>query len=297
MRVNPNLYEVILNGLSQSTTRENQELEQLASGQAVNSLSDDPAAVATLVGQRTEATADAQYLKTISSLTGSLQVADSALSSVVESLTSAISLGVEGANGTLNDANRQAIAEQVQGIQQQLLGLANTSYAGNYLFAGTSTSTVPYVLDSTSSSGVTYQGNDNTNSVEISRGQTMSVNLPGSQMFSNADNNVFQSLQDLYDALENGGDVASATDEVRGALNYVNSQRTFYGNSLDRLSNIQTFLNSEQTQLSEAETNTLGADLAKTISDLAQSETTRQALLSAAGKIPYSNLFDYLPTS
>ena len=65
----------------------------------------------------------------------------------MEALTTAQSVGVEGANSTLNTSNRQALAQQIQGIQQDILGLANTSYNGEYLFSGTKTTTQPYVAD------------------------------------------------------------------------------------------------------------------------------------------------------
>ena len=77
----------------------------------------------------------------------------------------------------------------------------------------------------------------------------MPTSLPGSQLFSNATTNVFQSLQDLYNALNTNGDIATATTEVQNALNYVSTQQTFYGNSVDRLNTAQTFLTQEQTQL------------------------------------------------
>src|SRR5271169_6055044 len=214
IRVNPDLYSIVLNGLQVNTKQQDQALQQIGSGQKLNSLSDDPAAAATLVTLRMESGSDTQYSKNIASLTGSLNVADSALSSVVEALTTAQTLGVEGANGTINAQNRQALAQQVQGIQQQILGLANTSYNGQYLFSGTATTTQPYGADASSASGVTYHGNTNTNSVEISQGQAMPINLPGSQLFSNATTNVFQSLQDLYTALSTNGDVGSATTEI-----------------------------------------------------------------------------------
>jgi flagellar hook-associated protein 3 FlgL len=294
LRVNPNLYDTIRNGLAENARRQAQVLQQLSSGQKLNSPSDDPAAVASLISIRTQSDSITQYLSNISSLTGALQVADSALSSVVEELTSAESLGVEAANGTLTSANRQAIAQQVQGIQQEMIQLANTSYNGQYLFAGTATTTQPYVADPSSSSGVTYNGNNNINSVEISEGQAMPINLPGSQLFSNSTASVFQSLQDLYDALENDGDVASAAAEVQNALSYITAQRTFYGNSLSRLNTAQTFLNSEKLQLSTSEGDLVDVDLAKAITDLAQTETTQTALLSAGGVISQLNLFDYL---
>ena len=280
IRVNPDMYSVILNGLQTNAQQEDQALQQVSSGQKLNSLSDNPAAAASLVNLRMQSSSDTQYLQNITSLTGSLNVADSALSSVVEALTTAQSLGVEGANGTLNAQNQQALAQQIQGIQQEILGLANTSYNGEYLFSGTATTTQPYVADASAASGVTYNGNDNTNSVEISEGQAMPINLPGSQLFSNATTNVFQSLQDLYTALNTNGNIAGATTEVQNALNYVSTQQTFYGNSVDRLNNAQTFLTQEQTQLTETESNTLDVDMATAVTDLTQTETTQQALVA-----------------
>jgi flagellar hook-associated protein 3 FlgL len=297
IRVNPDIYSVILNGLQVNSQQEDQALQQISSGQKLNSLSDNPAAAADLVTLRMQASSDTQYLQNISSLTGSLNLADSALSSVVEALTSAQSVGVEGTGSTLNASNRQALAQQIQGVQQQVLGLANSSYNGEYLFSGTATETQPYVADSSSASGVTYKGNDNTNSVEISEGQAMPINMPGSQIFSNASANVFQSLQDLYNALNTDGDVAGATTEVQNALNYVSTQQTFYGNSVDRLNNAQTFLTQEQTQLTESESNMLDADMATAVTNLTQTETAQQALVEAGGKISQANLFDYLPSS
>ena len=80
IRVNPDMYSVILNGLQVNSQQEDQALQQVSSGQKLNSLSDDPAAAASLVNLRMQSNADTQYLQNISSLTGSLNVADSALS-------------------------------------------------------------------------------------------------------------------------------------------------------------------------------------------------------------------------
>jgi flagellar hook-associated protein 3 FlgL len=297
IRVNPDIYSLVLSGLQTNSQQENQALQQVSTGQKLNSISDDPAAAASIVTLRMESSSDTQYLQNITTLTGSLQTAGSALSSVVEALTSAQTLGVEGATATTNTENRQALAQEVQGLQQQILGLANATYNGQYLFSGTATTTQPYVADASAASGVTYNGNENTNSVEISDGQAMPTSLPGSQLFSNSTTNVFQSLQDLYTALTNNGDVASATTEVQNALNYVSTQQTFYGNSVDRLNNAQTFLTQEQTQLTQTESSALDVDMAKAITDLSQGVTTQQALLAAGAKISQLNLFSYLPSS
>jgi len=296
IRVNPDVYSVILNGLQLNTQQQDQALQQVSTGQKLNSLSDDPVGAATLVNLRMQSGANTQFLQNITTMTGGLNVANSALSSVVEALTKAQTVGVEGTDATLNDSNRQALAQQIQGIQQQILGLANTSYNGQYLFSGTATTIQPYAEDANSVSGVTYNGNSNTDSVEISEGQAMPTNLPGSQIFSNATNNVFQSLQDLTTALSTNGNISAAATEVQDALNYVSTQQTFYGNSVDRLNNAQVFLTQEQTQLTATESTTLDVNMATAVTDLTQAETTQQALVQAGARVSQVNLFTYLPS-
>ncbi len=155
LRIAPDIYTTLVSSVTQDQTNLNNALQQVSTGQSVNQLSDNPLAAAQLVGNRTEISSNDQYLHSISYVQGALQTADSTLNSVINSLNQAISLGAEGANGTLTGSERQAVAQQVSSIQQSILGLANTSYEGSYLFAGTATNNPPYVSDSTSPSGVT----------------------------------------------------------------------------------------------------------------------------------------------
>src|SRR5262249_31501355 len=157
----------------------------------------------------------------------------------------AISLGTEGANGTLNTADRQAVATEVQGIQSELLNLANLTYQGSYVFAGTATQTTPFVLDATSPSGVKYVGNTGVNKVSLGSHFALQVNLPGSQLFSAAGNDMFQSIQDLITNLQTGTStsIGDAVNEVDSAYNYISEQRVFYGNGINQL-------NAQQTDLS-----------------------------------------------
>src|SRR4029077_19354711 len=102
IRINPNILPDLLISLAQSKQNEAVATEQLASGRRVNQISDDPSAVATLVGNHNQAGQDDQFLQNLSTLHTRFQVADSTLSSVVEVLTRAIVIGTEGANGTLS---------------------------------------------------------------------------------------------------------------------------------------------------------------------------------------------------
>jgi flagellar hook-associated protein 3 FlgL len=268
--------------------------QEIASGQSVNLPSDNPAAAALLAQNASQTSQADQFERSVGNIQGEMQSADSTLNSVTSALQQAISLGVEGATGTVNSADRAALATQVQGIQSQLLSLANLSYQGNYVFGGTATQTVPYVLDSNSPSGVTYQGNSGVNTVTLGSQFSLQTNLPGSQLFSASGSSVFQSIQDLITGLQSGNGIGAAVTEVGTASNYLDEQKVFYGNSLNQLSAQQTYLSTETVQLSQQQNTEGAADLTNVISNLTTAQTSLQATLEAIGQTANTNLFQYL---
>ena len=298
MRINPNLVPDILAGLQQSQTTLNQALEEVSTGKSVNVPSDNPAAASEMAQNTIETANVDQYTQNVTGVLSQVQASDSALSSVVSSLTQAISLGTEGANGTNSAANQQAIATQVQGILSSVVSQANTSYQGTYLFGGTANSQPPYTADSSSSTGYTYNGNSGQNSVAIGDSTNVQVNLPGSQIFSNSTTNVLGSLSALVTALQSGNSsaIATATTGVTTALNYVGQQRVFYANAESQLNSQETFLQQETVNLSSQQTSLIGVDMAQAATTLSQAETDNSAALAAASKVLPTTLLNYLAT-
>jgi flagellar hook-associated protein 3 FlgL len=295
VRVNPNPYPDLLAALNQTQQEIASDEEQLSTGLSVNSPSDDPAAAAILTQNAAQTSVVDQYQRSIGSIQGEMQDADSALNSVITALQQAITLGTEGANGTVNASERQAIAVQVQDIQSQLLSLANLTYQGNYVFAGTATQTAPYVLDPNSSSGVSYQGNTDVNQVTLGDNFTLQTNLPGSQLFSSG-TDMFQAVQDLITGLESGDttSIGTAVNELSSASQSVDGQRVFYGNALSQLNSQQTYLSTESTQLAEQQNTEGGADLPAVVTNLTTAETAEQATLESVAQTARTNLFQYL---
>jgi len=295
MRVNPNPVPDMLAALSETQQQQQTAELQIATGKRVNSPSDDPAAAAVLV-QNQDQTAEAdQFLQSAGSIQGQLQTVDSTLSTVTTLLNRAISLGVEGGNGTLNSDDRAAIATELSGIQTQLLSAANLSYQGNYVFAGTASQTAPYVLDPSSASGVSYVGNLGKNSVTLGTDYKLATNLPGPQMFAASGTDMFQAMHDLITAVQSGTGVDAAMSELSAAYASISSQRVFYGNALNQLNSQQTYLNTQKVQLAQQETNAGGADLAAASTNLAAAQTAQQATLAAVARAEPMSLFDYLP--
>jgi flagellar hook-associated protein 3 FlgL len=296
MRVNPNFSPDILQDLYQAQNQEQTALQQLASGKLINLPSDNPSGAAELVQNQALQDQTDQYLQNTSAVEGQVQTADSTLSSVVESLNQAISLGTQGANGTNSQPDLDAIAQQVEGIQSQVLQLANTSYQGNYIFSGTATSTIPFTLDPAAPDGVTYNGNTDTNTVQIANGNNVQTNLPGSQMFQGGGGDVFGALQQLITALQGGNSttIGTATTQLGTALNYLSQQRVFYGNAVDQLNSNQSFLQQEQVNLQSEANSVDGANLAQASTTLSQAQTTESAALAALAKVIPQNLLQYL---
>ena len=293
MRVNPDMSPDVLAAVWKTQSDEETALQQLSTGKRVNVPSDDPLAAAQIIGNHDQSRRADQYLQNIDTLTNQLQTADTAMGSMVVALNQAIVLGVQGSTGTVSDANRQQIVQNLQGIQAQLVLLANTSVGGNYLFGGTETTAAPFTNNP---SGVTYNGNDGTNTVQIADGLELQTNLPGSQLFQNGGADVFGSLQQLISALQTG-DVAAAktaTSQVRGAFDFVTQQRIFYGNAVNQLNSTETFLNQEQVNLKSQQNNLIGADITKAATDLTRAQTAHDAALAAAAKILPTSLLDYL---
>ena len=296
MRVNTNLVPDILSALQQSQSTLNTALEQVSTGKSVNVPSDNPAAAADMVQNTIESGNVDQYTKNVTGELSMVQSADSALSSVVTSLTQAVTLGTEGANGTNSTANQQAIAQQVQGILASVVTQANLSYQGSYLFGGTASTTAPYTADPSSPSGYSYNGNNGTNSVAIGDSTNLQINLPGSQIFSNSTSNVLESLSSLVSALQSGNTsaISTATTAVTTALNYVGQQRVFYANAESQLNSQETYLQQETVNLSSQQTSLVGVDMAQAATELSQAETSNSAALAAAAKVLPDTLLSYL---
>jgi flagellar hook-associated protein 3 FlgL len=296
MRIVYNPFTTLLQGIEQDRQALNTAISQVSTGQKFVSIGADPQAVAGAIENNFEAANLDQYTQSVSSLQAQFQTTGTALDSVTQALTTTIGLGVQGANGTLNQNQRDAIAAQVGQLEQQVLGYANTRYQGTYVFAGTATTTQPYVQNPASSSGIQYVGNTKTNTVETGDSQSVQQNLPGSTIFNASGADVFQGFDDLITALQNGDTtgISNATSELQAAFSNVGLQRTFYSSALQSLNTASYTLSQEQTNLTVQQNNLLAADPATAITNETTDETELDAALASAGKVDQNSLLDYL---
>jgi len=301
MRVDPSYISNLVSSLDQTQATEQQLTAELSSGVRVTSLSTDPVASGENVLLLNQMQRDDTFTQSSSLVTGQLQVADSALGSVVSQLTQAISLATSANNGTMNASNVKSISSQIAGILDEVQSLANTSYQGQYIFSGGLTSTAPFsTSNATSPATTSYNGDANINYLATPNGQKIQLNVPGSQIFTGAGtNSVFGALNNLIadysSGTVNAGQAASDTAALSTALNYVSQQRVTIDNSITQLTSASDAVSSEKMQLTGSQTTLMQADVAKISTQLALSETQSTALEDVISQLGSGSLFDKLP--
>jgi flagellar hook-associated protein 3 FlgL len=297
MNFNPLYMTNLVSSLNATSATEQQLTEELASGSRVNQLSDDPVAAGENVLLSAQIGSDDAFSQTASSAQSMLQVTDSALSTVVSQLTSAVSLATEANNGTLNASDLESIGNQLAGIRDEVLSLANTSYLGNALFAGSQSSTTPFVLDASQPDGVKYRGDGVASSVETPNGQAIQLNLPGDQVFTANGADVLGTLNALVADFSSGTVSATAqadTAALGTALSHVSQQRVVIDNALSRLTAAENYTQTESTQLLSAQTSLLQANVGEVATGLSTAETQQAALSQVIATLGKQSLFNDL---
>ncbi len=298
MRVDPNFVTNLSGALDQSQSVEANLTSQLSSGLRVISLADDPvaAAQASMIGSAIAQ--EDNYVQTATSESSMLQVTDSTLGEVVTQLTSAVRLAVQGSNGTTNAANLSSITQQLTGIRDQVLSLANTSYQGSYLFAGSQGSTQPFTLNaSTSPATVIYAGDTDVQYVTTPSGQKIQVNLPGSSIFGTGTTGVLGALNQLIADFSSGTAAStSAVDSsvLTASIGQLSQQRSTLDSSLSRLQATCTYAQTEEAQLKAQQSSLVASDTASVATQLKSAEVQNEALMNVMTSLEKTNLFDYL---
>jgi flagellar hook-associated protein 3 FlgL len=298
MRVDPNYVTGLVTGLNASTLSEQKLTGELSSGLRVSSLSDDPVAAgqASLLGSAISQ--DDTFVQSAGTAQSLMQVTDATLSSVVTQLTSAISLAVSGNSGTADASDLTSISQQLSSVRDQVVSLANTSYQGSYIFAGSQGNVQPFsVDDSTSPATTSYSGDSNVNSITTEDGQQLQTTLAGSTVFSAPGADVMSALNSVIADFAGGTVGATASTDIgalKNALSNVSEQQGILGSSLARMESASTYAQTDATNRTAAASTLVASDPATIATQLSTAETQNQALMSVISTVEKQSLFSYL---
>lgn len=187
-----NFYNTTTSQLNSLQSAMGRTQQQLSTNLRILSPSDDPVASA-------RALEVSQSLEMSNQFATNRNNAKSSLSHVEMSLNSASNLlldmqqrTVQAGSGALLASDREALATELEGRLEDLLGVANTTDgAGGYLFSGYMTTTQPF---SRSPGGATYQGDQGVRQLQVGESRKMPLSASGSAVFESnpTGNGVFQ---------------------------------------------------------------------------------------------------------
>jgi flagellar hook-associated protein 3 FlgL len=285
-----------INDINQALDRLNVTQQQLTTGKRINQPSDDPYGASLAIQLNGDLAGLGAYSRNISDGTAWTQTADASLGNIGNIVQRVRELVVEGANNTNNQSGLTAAAAEVDQLTEAIKQEANSSYDGQHIFSGTTTTTAPYQSGATD----TYQGNTGVINRQIGPGATVQVNTDISQLLGNGlasgDGKLLDVLRTVSQDLKTGNTNGLGTDltSLDKNIDTLSQLQANVGAVENRLqlasSRIQDLQVSQQRVLS----NTQDADLAQTSINYSTEQAAFTAALKASATIVQSSLLDFL---
>ena len=299
-------------GLNTSLARLQTTQEHLTTGKRLNRPSDDPVGTVSAMRFRAEQRELEQFGENVTDGLARLTAADDALTQTMPMVHRMRTQTLTALNGTLGPKERAAIAAEIREMRAGILQQANSQYAGQPLFGGTTP--LPNAFDAKTGE---FQGNSipvlrNVTQAPGSAGQ-IDVGVKGGQIFGTAlqvpplldpnDPNsgddpsvAVGSIEALARAIEKGDQAGieqglRKLDDLRDGI--LDVQATVGARSV-RLKGLED-LNGRQDDASRiALSKVEDADFLKAAMDLSVQSNAYQAALSASAKIIQPSLMDFL---
>jgi flagellar hook-associated protein 3 FlgL len=159
--------------------------EQASTGSRINRASDAPSTAYQVLGLNSQQSSLTNYIDNLSEMVQTLEISSTIIGSQVSEFTEARTRLTQIASSTYGEQNRENIADGINDILEQVVSLANTEHAGQYLFGGSDSTSAPYVVERVDGEivSVTYQGSDEIRNVEVAFGLKSSVFYIGDNIF------------------------------------------------------------------------------------------------------------------
>jgi flagellar hook-associated protein 3 FlgL len=274
----------------------------ISTGNQYTSASQNPAASAQM---RMLQLADAQAT-TDSALadkaTTNLQMADSAMTEMINDINQAKTLATQAANGTLSTSDRAAIGAQLAQIQTNLISLANSKDAnGNALFGGGSTGAA-YTQNADGT--ISYTGNTSAQTLSIGGGQSVQTGVTGPEMLDFTDasgntTNVIDAIGSLATSLQSGSstgqtDASTALTSISDGLDAMTAAQTVVGSRESWITLNSQNQTSFATARATEESNVGDTDMSTAAIKLQELSTALQASQSTFVRLSSMSLFSVI---
>jgi flagellar hook-associated protein 3 FlgL len=290
-------YTRVYGDLTRTFNRMSRTQGQIASSKKLERPSDNPTDVAVALKERSTQRRLEQYANNATDAVGWLRVSDSALMGVQEQAMQARVELASAVSGATDTQSRDAIANAIEGIRDNIVQLGNTSFGGRFVFGGTaSTATPPFAP------GGGYVGDNGNVRRVIDEGVTVDVNMTGAAVFGTRNagtplaGDMFQILDEMAKAVRANDTPAIQAAEAafQTAVDRVSTAQIHVGGVSNQVEG--SMARSEMTlidvkaRLSRVE----DTDIAEALISLSSDEAAYRAALGVTARVIQPTLMDFL---
>ncbi|MBP2628681.1 MAG: flagellar hook-associated protein 3 [Firmicutes bacterium] len=289
-----------LNGLNKSLDREYKLQEQLSDGQIIHRPSDDPTKVVRSLRFNTSLTLNTQYIQNAQDAQSWMQTTDGAMSDFSSIMISIKEKVVQASNGSNSQEAVQTIADDIDGMINQVINIGNTKIGDRYIFAGQQDKSTPFTRTGDT---ITYNGDTNKISMPIQPGVVSpdqdSVNLTGEDVFG-ANMSILNNLIAIKQHLQSGtkADQTWLSETGLSTLDTDHSQilkaQTQIGSRMSMYDMAKNMLDAQNTTITQDLASNSDLDIPKAVTDLKTNENVYKTALQAGAKIMQLSLADFL---
>ncbi len=247
-------------------SRLNSVNNQIGSQRRIQQLRDDPVAAGHLVRYQSYLTRVNNFEKNAKTLTDEFALREGYMNNSLEIMHRVRELAVTGANGIYTKEDMSNMAVEVDELLKELIQNANAiSSDGNALFGGTNTKATPFEVEMGNVQGsgvpliesVRYNGNIDTNKVEVDENKYLDVDNAGNrafwaekqQIFGGRDASAWQAASDSVVSIDGVKININAGDNVYALAAKINDSGAAVRASIDPVSNGLNFETTDARQL------------------------------------------------
>jgi flagellar hook-associated protein 3 FlgL len=265
---------------------------ELASGSSILLPSDNPPVAQESLAAQAAAAQAGNWVSSAQDGLSRLGLTNQVLNQVLGEISQVQQAVESTSTAAFSPAGMSALAARLQGMGQQLLANANTTYEGYAIFAGTSGQSQAF-----SATGA-YLGNANVPTRTVGSGIQIPAGLAGDAVFGNGSSGLFgvinQTVADL-----GSGNVQAVLNTDLPAINAFYSQvedaAAQAGALYDQMQAAYQQAQATAEALSTQVSNLTSVDLAGAATNLSLKQSTLQAALYALARVVPQSLLPYLP--
>ena len=255
------LNDTLLRSIENNRSKTSVSLAKIASSNRLSSAGEDPASSALANQIQSEVTVLSQAVRNVDAGVNFVNTAEGGLSTIADLIARGRELSVQASNGTLNDAQRQTLNNEFTAVRSEIDRITNSSeFNGQPLLNGNLGAKSPNQVNVQAGSGSGPENQINLNVIENTGTKALGIDT--------ANISTAEGARQAFSALDS-------------AANKINETRGQVGALTNRLAVSSNVLGNSIVNLSSAQNELSGTDIASEITKLQQSFNQTQVSIRA----------------